>query len=181
MPDKKDGLNVLEKAVKYGNNLQNSQITQQSSLFGGAGGGGEIAEPPVFACEEWSLLEKLKKEKEVTGLYISGHPLDDYRLEIATFTNCPLNEIEKKKDKEVKITGIVAATETKIAKNGNPYCRFTMEDFTGSYNFSVFGKDYLAFKTYIETSGALLYMTGRYQPRWDGKEYEFKMVLLLYK
>ncbi len=176
MPDKKDGLNVLEKAVKYGNNLQNSQITQQSSLFGGAGGGGEIAEPPVFACEEWSLLEKLKKEKEVTGLYISGHPLDDYRLEIATFTNCPLNEIEKKKDKEVKITGIVAATETKIAKNGNPYCRFTMEDFTGSYNFSVFGKDYLAFKTYIETSGALLYMTGRYQPRWDGKEYEFKIM-----
>src|ERR1019366_265869 len=87
MPDKKDGLNILEKAVRYGNNIQNSQTMHQNSLFGGAGGGADFTEPAVFACEKWSLLEKLKKEKEVTGIYISGHPLDDYRLEIQTFTN----------------------------------------------------------------------------------------------
>ncbi|MDB5282183.1 MAG: polymerase subunit alpha, partial [Bacteroidota bacterium] len=176
MPDKKDGLTILEKAVKYGNNLQNSQTMQQNSLFGGAGGGADLTEPTVFACEEWSLLEKLKKEKEVTGIYISGHPLDDYRLEIETFTNTKLNEIEKKKDKDLKLAGIVTATETKIAKNGNSYCRLTIEDFDGTYNISVFGKDYMAFKNLIETNGALLHITGRYQARWDGKEYEFKIL-----
>ncbi|HWB62969.1 MAG TPA: DNA polymerase III subunit alpha, partial [Chitinophagales bacterium] len=175
MPDKKDGLSVLEKAVKYGSYLQNSQSLQQSSLFGGGDSGTEISEPTVNGSEEWSLLEKLKKEKEVTGIYISGHPLDDYRLEIENFTNCKLNEIDQRRDKDLKIAGIVSATETKIAKNGNPYCRFTLEDFEGTYNFAVFGKDYLAFKTFIETSGALLYLSGRYQARWDGKEYEFKI------
>jgi DNA polymerase-3 subunit alpha len=176
MPDKRDGMSVLEKAIKYGNNIQNAGNSQQNSLFGGTGGGADLTEPTISAGEEWSLLEKLKKEKEVTGVYISGHPLDDYRLEIQTFTNCKLNEVDKKKDKEVKVAGIVTTTETKIAKNGNPYCRFTMEDFDGTYSFSVFGKDYLAFKTFIETNGALLYIAGKYQPRWDGKEYEFKIL-----
>lgn len=174
-PDKRDGLTALEKAVKYGNNLQAAGVTQQNSLFGAATGGADVTEPTVSPCEEWSLLEKLKREKEVTGIYISGHPLDDYRLEIDTFTNCKLNEVDKKKDKELKIAGIVTATETKIAKNGNPYCRFTLEDFDGTYNFSLFGKDYMAFKTYTETNAALLYITGKYQPRWDQKEYEFKI------
>ena len=175
MPDKKDGMSLLEKAVKYGSSLQNSSSMQQNSLFGGASGGADVTEPTVNGSEEWSLLEKLKKEKEVTGVYISGHPLDDYRLEIQNFTNTKLNEIDKKKDKELKIAGIVTATETKIAKNGNPYCRFVLEDFDGTYNFSIFSKDYLQFKPFIETNGALLYLTGKYQPRWNGDEYEFKI------
>ncbi len=175
MPDKKDGLSLLEKAVKYGSSLQNSSTMQQNSLFGGESGGADVTEPTVNGSEEWSLLEKLKKEKEVTGVYISGHPLDDYRLEIQNFTNTKLNEIDKKKDKELKIAGIVTATETKIAKNGNPYCRFVLEDFDGTYNFSIFSKDYLQFKPFIETNGALLYLTGKYQPRWNGDEYEFKI------
>jgi DNA polymerase-3 subunit alpha len=175
LPDKKDGLSVLEKAVKYASSLQNSSTMQQNSLFGGDTGSADVSEPTINGSEEWSLLEKLKKEKEVTGVYISGHPLDDYRLEISTFTNCKLNEIEKKKDKELRIAGIVTTTETKIAKNGNPYCRFTLEDFDGTYNFSIFSKDYLTFKPFIETNGALLHLTGKYQPRWNGDEYEFKI------
>jgi DNA polymerase-3 subunit alpha len=175
VPDKKDGLTLIEKVIKYGSNLQNSSSMQQNSLFGSSGGSMDVTEPTVNGCEEWSLLEKLKKEKEVTGVYISGHPLDDYRLELNTFTNTRLNEIDKKRDKEVKVAGIVTATETKIAKNGNPYCRFTLEDFDGTYNFSIFSKDYMLFKTYIETNSALLHITGKYQPRWDGKEYEFKI------
>ena len=175
LPDKKDGLSVLEKAVKYASSLQNSSTMQQNSLFGGDTGSADVSEPTINGSEEWSLLEKLKKEKEVTGVYISGHPLDDYRLEISTFTNCKLNEIEKKKDKELRIAGIVTTTETKIAKNGNPYCRFTLEDFDGTYNFSIFSKDYLTFKPFIETNGALLHLTGKYQPRWNRDEYEFKI------
>ncbi len=175
-PDKKDGLNAIEKASKYGAVLQNSQNLNQNSLFGsGDMAGTDIPEPTISPCEEWTLLEKLKKEKEVIGIYLSGHPLDDYRLEIETFTNCALKDIEARKDKESKIAGIVSTTETKIAKNGNPYCRFTLEDFDGTYNFALFGKDYMAFKTFIETPAALLHITGKYQTRWDGKEYEFKI------
>lgn len=174
-PDPKDNLNVLEKAVRYANNIQNSASMAQSSLFGGGDSAADVTEPTVLPTEEWSLVEKLKKEKEVTGIYLSGHPLDDYKLEIKTFTNCTLNDIENRKDKEVKVAGIITSTETKIAKNGNPYARFTIEDFDGTYQFALFGKDYMTFKPFIEVNGALLHITGKYQPRFNGNEYEFKI------
>jgi DNA polymerase-3 subunit alpha len=175
-PDKRDGLTVIEKALKYGSTLQAGKQSNAISLFDSSGKNDMyIPEPPIGACEEWSLLEKLKKEKEVVGIYLSGHPLEDYKLEIKTFTNCTLNDINNRKDKELKVAGIVTATETRFAKNGNPYCRFTIEDFDGMYQFSVFGKDYLKFKPFIETPDALLHITGKYQTRWDGKQYEFKI------
>lgn len=176
LPDKKDGLNLLEKAVRYGGNVQGSAASQQNSLFGEMTGGVDLREPSSYGSDEWSLLEKLKKEKEVTGIYISGHPLDDYRLEIKTFTNCTLNDIEKIKNKEVKVAGIVTTTETRFSKNGNQYCRFTIEDFSGTYNFSLFGKDYMTFKTFVETPNAMLHITGRYQPRYNNEaEFEFRI------
>ncbi len=176
MPDKKDGLSVLDKAARYGSNVQNTSASQQNSLFGEMQGGVDLREPTSYGSDEWSLLEKLKKEKEVTGIYISGHPLDDYRLEIKTFTNSTLNEIEKVKNKDLKIAGIVTNTETKFSKNGNQYCRFAIEDFTGTYNFSLFGKDYMTFKTFVETPNAMLHVTGRYQARWNSEtEFEFKI------
>ncbi len=174
-PDKKDGLTALEKALKYGSTLQSSKQSNTISLFGEMENGSDIMEPPINPCEEWSLLEKLKKEKEVIGIYFSGHLFEDYKLEIKFFTNCPMNDIESRKDKELKMAGIVTSSETRIAKNGNAYCRFSMEDFDGSHQFSVFGKDYLAFKPFIETPDALLYISGKYLPRWDGKDYEFKI------
>jgi len=135
-----------------------------------------VHEPTAFGAEEWTLLEKLQKEKEVIGIYISGHPLEDYRLEIQTFTTCKLNELEKRKDKESKIAGIIASTETKFSKNGNKYCRFTIEDFDGSFSFFLNGKDYIAFKDFVETPSAMVYITGRYQPRYNSEtEFEFKI------
>lgn len=176
LPDKKDGMNLIEKAVRYGANVQGSAGSQQNSLFGEMQGGVDLTEPTSFGSEEWSLLEKLKKEKEVTGIYISGHPLDDYRLEIKTFTTGTLADIDKVKNREVKVAGIVTTTETKFSKNGNPYCRFTIEDFTSNYAFALFGKDYLQFKTFVETPNAMLHITGRYQSRWNSEtEFEFKI------
>ena len=177
LPDKKDGMNLLEKAVRYGSSLQNAAGAQQNSLFGEvAGGVMDVHEPTAFGAEEWTLLEKLQKEKEVIGIYISGHPLEDYRLEIQTFTTCKLNELEKRKDKESKIAGIIASTETKFSKNGNKYCRFTIEDFDGSFSFFLNGKDYIAFKDFVETPSAMVYITGRYQPRYNSEtEFEFKI------
>ena len=177
-PDKKDGLNLVEEApCAMGAIFKTRHPPQQNSLFGEMTGGNDLTEPTSYASDEWSLLEKLQKEKEVIGIYISGHPLEDYRLEIQTFTNCPLNEIEKRKDKECKIAGIISATETKFSKNGNKYCRFTLEDFRGSFSFFLNGKDYIAFKDYVETASAMVYITGRYQLRYNSEtEYEFKIV-----
>ncbi len=176
LPDKKDGMNLIEKAVRYGANVQGSAGSQQNSLFGEMQGGVDLTEPTSFGSEEWSLLEKLKKEKEVTGIYISGHPLDDYRLEIKTFTTGTLADIDKVKNREMKVAGIVTTTETKFSKNGNPYCRFSIEDFTSNYSFALFGKDYLQFKTFVETPNAMLHITGRYQSRWNSEtEFEFKI------
>lgn len=176
LPDKKDGLSLLEKAMRYGSNIQNSAASQQNSLFGEMTGGVDMSEPTSFGSEEWSLLEKLQKEKEVIGMYVSGHPLEDYRLEIATFTTCPLTEIEQRKDRESKIAGIISSTETKFSKNGNKYCRFTIEDFQGSFSFFLNGKDYINFKDFVETPRAMVYITGRYQPRYNSEtDYEFKI------
>jgi len=176
-PDKRDGLTAIEKAAKFGSVSQLSQNSNQHSLFGEqAGGGGlDLNEPQISPCEEWSLLEKLKKEKEVIGIYLSGHPLEDYKLEIAKFTNCTLKEIEERKDKEIKVAGIITSTKTLFAKNGNPYCRFTVEDFESNYEFALFNKDYLNFKPFIETNDTLLYITGKYAKRWNNEnEYNFQ-------
>ena len=173
--DVKDGMTLIDKCVKWGNSEQSNKSMNQNSLFG-AEEHVDASEPTVTPVEEWPLLEKLKKEKEVVGIYISGHPLDDYRLEIETFTNCTMKDIPDSKDKELKIAGIVSSTQTRTSKTGNQFAIFTLEDFEGSFEFALFGKDYIQFKNFIETQAALLYISGRYQPRFNQPDnFEFKI------
>ena len=173
--DTKDGMTVIDKCLRWGNSEQNNKSMNQNSLFGEAIHV-DASEPVLPPVEEWPLLEKLKKEKEVVGIYISGHPLDSYRLEINTFTNSTLKQLTEQKDKELKIAGIISATQTKVSKTGNQFAIFTLEDFEGTFEFALFGKDYIQFKNYVETLGALLYITGRYQARYNQPDnYEFKI------
>ncbi len=173
--DERD-FSAIDYAVQYGNKLQSSKAMQQNSLFGGTADE-EIAEPTIAKREEWPLLEKLKREREVTGIYLSGHPLDDYKLEIKHFTNCKLIEIEKKKETDLRIAGIVSATNTRVAKNGNTFAIFSLEDYEGTHEFAVFGKDFLNYRPYITQEGALLHIHGRYQPRFGNQDqYEFKIL-----
>lgn len=93
--DSRDNLNLIDKMIRYGNNEQQAKNVNQQSLFGGGGDSGtSMTEPTVMNIEEWGLIEKLKKEKEVVGIYISGHPLDDYKVDIETFTNCSLQNLK---------------------------------------------------------------------------------------
>ncbi len=166
----------IDHMVQFGNRFQANKAMQQNSLFGGTADG-DMVEPALPKREEWPLLEKLKREKEVTGIYLSGHPLDDYKLEIKHFTNCKLTEIEKRKETDLRIAGIVSSTNTRVAKNGNQFAIFTLEDYDGSHEFAVFGKDFLNFKPYITQEGALLHIHGRYQPRFGNQEqFEFKIL-----
>ncbi|MCS6935472.1 MAG: DNA polymerase III subunit alpha [Chitinophagales bacterium] len=177
-PGKKDGLTLIEKATKYGNVVQSAHKQNTMSLFGAAGQSEvDIPEPQIHPCEEWSRLEKLKKEKEVIGIYLSGHPLDEYRLELKHFTTCSVKDLSvQPRDTEIRIAGIITATETRYAKNGNPYARFTLEDYGGSHEFSVFNKDFAKFRELITIPDAMVYITGRYVKRWNNNdEYEFKI------
>jgi len=175
VPDPKDGLNLVEKIVRYGNAEQSAKTMNQSSLFGDMGSTKSM-EPIVSPMEEWPLLEKLKKEKEVVGIYISGHPLDDYKLEMTNFTNCTLSEIKDRKDTELRIGGIITSSNTRISKTGNQFVVFHLEDFDGNFEFALFGKDYIQFKNFAETPGAMLFIVGRYQPRYNQPDnYEFKI------
>ena len=166
------GDSIIDRAIKYGNQMQASSSSMQHSLFGG--GSMEAApEPNIPKCEEWNLMDKLNKEKEVTGIYISGHPLDDYTREIQTFTTCRLADIDNMKGKTFKIAGIVTETMSMFDKLGNKYGRFTLEDFTGSKEFMLFKQKYLDFKKYIDEPGSLLFLHCNYKlSRWKEGEYE---------
>ena len=170
-----NGETFIEKVVKFGNQAQQSASSMQNSLFGGSAEA-SISEPTIPKCEPWHLIEKLNKEKEVTGIYISGHPLDDYQRDIQSFTNCTINEIESKKNRALKIAGIVTSSMSKFDKTGAPYGRFVIEDFTGSREIMLFKKKYIEFKNYIDTPGNLLFISCSYAPsKWKEGEYELEI------
>ena len=118
---KNETANVIENAIKYGNNFTGNVVTSQNTLFGDSNDI-EITEPKIPDFPEWNTIEKLKKEFEVIGIYLSGHPLDDFKIEVDAFKTCNINELEKFTDKgEVAIVGYIASTDTKIGKSGDNY------------------------------------------------------------
>jgi DNA polymerase-3 subunit alpha len=123
-----------------------------------------VAEPKIPEWPEWNTVEKLKKEFEVIGIYLSGHPLDDYKLEAGAFKTANIADLDKFTDKgEVVIVGYVSSTDTKISKAGDKYCIFHFEDFTGSIELGLYKNNYLKFRNYVEEPGYVLYIKGNYQ------------------
>lgn len=149
--DEGDGITFLEKAVRYGNKFQENENSSQVSLFGEASEV-QIAEPVVPPCEEWSTMEKLAKEKEVVGIYISGHPLDDYRFEMKYFCNArleSLKNLEQHINKTLSFGGIITNVQHKTAKNGKGWGSFVLEGYDESYEFRIFGEEYLKFRHFL--------------------------------
>ncbi len=115
-----DGITFHEKAIRYGAKFQENENSSQVSLFGEASDV-QIAEPIVPPCEDWSTMEKLAKEKEVVGIYISGHPLDDYKFEMKYFCNAKLEalkNLESHINKTLTFGGIITNVQHRTAKNG---------------------------------------------------------------
>ena len=112
----------------------------------------ELIEPKFPECENWTKLNQLKKEKDVVGIYISGHPLDDYIDSVRFFSNIKLNDLKNLNplvDKENRIAGIIGEVDHKISKNGKGWATFIMEDYYESYELRIFGEDYLKFKHFL--------------------------------
>jgi DNA polymerase-3 subunit alpha len=167
----------IENLVRYGNKFQSDQQSNQISLFGGADTI-EITKPAVPSNNDWQKLEKLKKEKEVIGIYLSAHPLDDFKFEFDNFCNAKLNEfddLESLKNKDLTVGGIVSEVKHAVTKNGKPFGFLTIQDYSETFRFAIFGKDYENFRKYFYVDYPLL-IKGKVQPRpYNDQELEFKI------
>ncbi|RMF00442.1 MAG: DNA polymerase III subunit alpha, partial [Bacteroidetes bacterium] len=171
----------IEHIIKYANAYQAQKASLATSLFGAIQEEVTIEEPQPPQCREWSLIEKLEKEKEVTGIYISGHPLDDYRVEIENFVTCPLNKVDDYQSRPtIYLAGFITGARHLISKNGNGWGIFTLSDFDGELEFKLFGEDYAKFKHLLENGKAIFLKVG-FQKSWrgDGMELKVKEISLL--
>ncbi|WP_375584979.1 DNA polymerase III subunit alpha [Cyclobacterium xiamenense] len=169
---------LLEKAVKYAQKVIQEEESSQVSLFGGSNGT-DIPLPSVPSLEPFSQLQQLNIEKEVVGLYISGHPLDQFKVEIEAFTNAGLPELadlaQLKTRGEIKLAGAVTSFAHRTTKNGKPFGTLSLEDYQGGHTFFLFGEDYVKFKQYFMT-GWFLYISGSVHPnKYKPGEFEFKI------
>ncbi len=147
----KDGHTLVEKLIRYGNSFNSGSETNQASLFG-EDSEAQISEPPLPKVEPWGQLEQLAKEKEVVGFYISGHPLDQYKLLIQHVAKQTLPELADLKlldGKDVTVAGIITTVQHRTSKTGKPFGTFAMEDYMGSFEFILFGDDYIKFRNYL--------------------------------
>ena len=170
-------LSLIENSIIYSNKLQKEKETRQTSLFSGENGS-YIKEPIIPEVEPFSELEKLKIEKDILGLYVSGHPLDKYSFEIENICNTNFKKIKNNEviGKSVLfVAGIVTKVEHKISKNGKPYGNVVIEDFSDPYNFIFFSEDYVKFKNFFE-EGWFLFLNGKMKNKWNNPdELEFKV------
>jgi DNA polymerase-3 subunit alpha len=161
----------IESLIKYGNRIKNESGTAQQSLFGETEGF-EIVRPALPETPDWPKLEKLNKEKEVIGIFLSAHPLDDYKLEIESFCNvnlADLSNLEALLNKEIVIAGMVTEARSGTTKTGKPFGSLTVQDYTDSFRFMMFDKDYVEYSKYF-TPGFFIMIKAKVQKRRHREE-----------
>ena len=165
--------NLIEKIIKYGNAYRTEKAAPQASLFGAAGTN-EIPLPKIPVCEEWGDIEKLRYEKDVVGFYISGHPLDQFKLELDKFCNCTLDKVMESRGKDLSIAGIVTKTAVRQTKQGKSFVLFSIEDYNDTIEMALFGEDFLKLGHWIKP-GEFLFIKGKVQQRYkDSDQWEFR-------
>ncbi len=191
--------NGIERLVKYTNDFQNNLNSSQASLFGGTNDA-QITEPQLPECEEWGLIEKLKYEKESIGIYLTGHPLDNYKFELDNFCSHQVKhlglinrmkgsevlpedveEFKKISNRDLVIGGLVSACSHRTTKNGKPFGSFMLEDYSDTFEIVLFGEDYVKLKHYLEI-GLFLQVRGIVTERFkqkDNWEYKVNSIVLL--
>ena len=176
----------LEKMMKYGNIFQAQSTNTSNTLFGDLPAVFDIKPPAISNCPEWSLTEKLEREKEVTGIYLSGHPLDHYKFEIKHYQITPIQEFNEIKEstilsasgKSYKLLCLVTGANHRISKQGNKFGSYVVEDYTGKTELVLFGDDYIRYSPYMEQGQAVL-ICGSFRQRPYREEYEFKMTSIM--
>ena len=169
----------LDRLMRMASQIQERKNSSQVSLFGEVE---EYAVPEIELpkCPIWSKAEQLKYEKDVTGFYISGHPLDEFKLERENFCNVKIADLKGDlrllQNKELYFAGMVTGVKHKIAQNGKPFGTFTVEDVDESIQITVFSEDYLNIRKYLTEESLNLMFKSRVQKRYSGDTLELKVV-----
>ncbi len=167
----------LETLVRYGNRYQADKAAAVNSLFGGENVV-DIATPEIPVAERWSDLDRLNRERDLVGIYLSAHPLDEYSVVLEHVCNTHMAELEDKTvlvGREITMGGIVTAVRRGISKNGNPYGIAKIEDYSGSAELPFFGNDWVTYQGYLGER-TFLFIKARCQPKqWRQDELELKI------
>ena len=168
----KNNETFTETLVRYGNRYQIDKQTATNNLFGGMGMNVGISHPEIPQAESWSDMERLNKERELVGIYLSAHPLDEYSIVLNHVCNTNVTQLEDKDElaklDEVTFGGIVTGIRVGETKKGKPYGIVKIEDFTGAGEIPLFGKDWLDFRNYF-LEGAALFIRAKAIPKQWGQ------------
>jgi DNA polymerase-3 subunit alpha len=179
-------VNQLEKIIKFGNQYQLNESGNSNTLFG-AFDMPSVVPPKIPNCEPWTLTEKLEYEKQVTGMFMSGHPLDHFKFEIKHYGITKVQEYNDIKDalalapnaaRALRLAGLVVDAQHRVTKTGRQFGSFTIEDYSGKAEFMLWADEYTRFSNYLE-KGKNLFMTGGFKQRFQGGPWEFKIERLV--
>jgi DNA polymerase-3 subunit alpha len=171
----------LEKIVKFGSVFQTQASSTANTLFG------EMQMPDIIVpklppCPAWQLIEQLDYEKEVTGMYMSGHPLDNFKFELTHYKFTPLNDYTDVKNtpgipplsRPFRMAGLVIDGQHRLTKTGKNFGVMHLEDFSGKAEFMLWGEDYVKYNNYLE-KGRIVFIEGGFKQRFNTDQYEFKI------
>lgn len=170
-----DGLTGIERIVKYGNNFVAAKTVTENSLFGEEQMP-DIPMPTMYPIEPWPLHVALEKEREVIGMYLSGHPLDQFKFEMKHFNIIPINHLERYKEVSgVRIAGIITDGFQGVTRAGKSFTKLTISDYNGKLDIFLNGEDHLNYGMYAEKQQKVMFV-GTYRPRFRGSDQlEFKI------
>lgn len=173
----------LEKIIRFGQVFQQNTLSSSNTLFGDLPMAIEIKSPVLPDCPPWPLIVQLDHEKDVTGMFLSGHPLDHYKFEMKHYGITPLFEFNEFREavnlfpnsnRMFRLIGLVTSADHKISRKGNKYGSFSIEDYSGKTDLVLWGDDYVRFTPFLQTGGTL-FITGFFKQRFNTPEYEFKV------
>ncbi|HKB44218.1 MAG TPA: OB-fold nucleic acid binding domain-containing protein, partial [Chitinophagaceae bacterium] len=179
-----DTTSGLERIIRYGQIIQTQNATATNTLFGDLPISMEIPPPRLLECMAWPLIVQLDHEKDVTGMFLSGHPLDHYRFEMKHYGVTNIADFNEFKDairmqtnpgRMFRLIGLVADAQHKISRQGNKYGNFVIEDYSGKTELILFSEDYLKFTPFLQNTHTV-FITGFFKPRYNREEFEFKVL-----
>ncbi len=171
----------LERVIKYGQVIATQNSTTANTLFGDLPITMEIPPPRLPECEHWSLTRQIDHEKEVTGMFLSGHPLDHYRFEMKHYGITSIADFNEFREaikmhpnpgRTFRILGLVADAQHRLARSGNKYGNFIIEDYSGKTEFPLFSEKYLKISPFLP-QGSTVLITGYFKQRYNKDEFEF--------
>ena len=167
----------VEILVRYGNRYQVDKAAAVNSLFGGEQAV-EIATPEIVHAPAWSDLERLNKERELVGIYLSAHPLDEYAVILENVCNVRMSQLADLtplQNHDLTLGGVVTGVREGYTRTGKPYGVAKLEDYSGTADFAFFGNDWVDKKNFF-SEGMFLFMKGKCQPKqWKPDEWEVKI------